>query len=161
MFDVGCSTKAIGDITEAVVMGALPQAGFSVLVPWGENQRYDLVVETGGHFLRVQCKTGRVIQDGSILAFSTASHDGHRARQSYRGQADLFAVYAPPPSTGQVYVLPVEDVGENAVWLRLTPARNGQEIGVRYAEEYLLSVWAARQITQHPGAGDHKAPDLA
>src|SRR5215467_3220880 len=31
----------------------------------------------------------------SVLAFNATSHDGHRARQSYRDQADVFAVYSP------------------------------------------------------------------
>jgi PD-(D/E)XK endonuclease len=50
-------TKAAGDITEAVVLAEFLRAGFPVLLPFGDNRRYDLVVEAGGRFLRVQCKT--------------------------------------------------------------------------------------------------------
>jgi hypothetical protein len=140
---VRANTKTIGEITEAIVLAEFLKAGFSVLLPFGENQRYDMVIETGGRFLRVQCKTGRVGREASVLAFNATSHDGHRARQSYRGEADLFAVYS--PHAKQVYVLDVNEVGETTVWLRLTPARNGQEIGVRYAEEHTLAAWMARQ----------------
>lgn len=141
MFGVA-NTKTIGDRTEAIVLAEFVKAGFPVLLPFGENQRYDMVIEAGGGFLRVQCKTGRTVHDESVVVFNATSHDGHRPRQGYRGQADLFAVYA--SHTGQVYVLPVDEVGETAVWLRLTPAKNHQEIGVRYAEEHTLAVWAAR-----------------
>ena len=50
-------TKAIGDVSEAMILTEFLKAGFPVLVPFGDNRRYDLVVEVGGHFLRVQCKT--------------------------------------------------------------------------------------------------------
>ena len=56
---------------------------------------------------------------------------------------DLFAVYA--PSNGQVYVLAVDEVPETDVWMRLTPARNNQQLKVRLAEEHTLVAWAARQ----------------
>jgi hypothetical protein len=139
---VTVNTKAIGETTEAIVLAEFVKAGFPVLLPFGENHRYDMVIEAGGRFLRVQCKTGRALQDRAVVCFNATSHDGHRARQGYRNQADLFAVYA--PYTGHVYVLPVDEVGETAVWLRLTPAKNNQEIGVRHAEEHLLAAWAAR-----------------
>jgi hypothetical protein len=51
------TTKRTGDLTEAQVMTALLGAGYNVLVPWGDNQRYDLVMEKAGRFHRVQCKT--------------------------------------------------------------------------------------------------------
>ena len=42
------NTKAAGDITEAIVLAEFLRAGFSVCVPFGDNRRYDLVVEAGG-----------------------------------------------------------------------------------------------------------------
>src|SRR5690348_12697220 len=102
-----------------MVLAAFVQAGLPVSVPFGENQRYDLVVDVHGTLLRVQCKTGRAVQGASVLVFNATSHDGHRARQGYRNQADLFAVYS--PHTRQIYVLDVNEVGETSVWLRLTP----------------------------------------
>jgi len=142
------NTKTVGEITEAVAMAEFVKAGFPVLLPFGENQRYDMVIEADGRFLRVQCKTARLIRNASgaagsnVLAFNATSHDGHRARQSYRDQADVFAVYS--PHTKQVYVLGVNEVGETTVWLRLTPAKNNQSVGVRYAEEHTLATWVAR-----------------
>jgi hypothetical protein len=143
-------TKAIGNATEAVVLAEFVKAGFKVLVPFGEDNRYDLVIEAGDRFLRVQCKTASPCGwngDRSCLRFHGYSHrfaagkfDG---REAYRGQADLFAAYA--PSTGQVYVLAVDEVPETDVWLRLAPARNGQHSGVRMAADCTLQAWAATQ----------------
>ena len=73
-------------------------------------------------------------------AFGPGDRLTSRAR-SYRNEADLFAAYA--PSTGQVYVLAVDNVPETAVWLRLTPAKNHQQARIRYAEDNTLAAWAA------------------
>ena len=48
-------------------------------------------------------------------------------------------------TTGQVYVLSLDDVPETDVWLRLEPSRNGQRTGVRLAEDHTLEAWAAKQ----------------
>jgi PD-(D/E)XK endonuclease len=136
------NTKAIGERTEAIILAEFLKVGFPVLLPFGDNQRYDLVVEVNGVFKRVQCKTARVIQSGSVLCFNARSTNPRRDGGSYRSQADLFAVYS--NHTKQVYVLAVDEVGEVGVWLRLTPAKNCQQLGVRKADDYLLETWAAR-----------------
>lgn len=140
-------TKAIGEISEAFVIAEFIKAGFPVLLPFGENQRYDMAVDNHGRLLRVQCKTATLVTangHGSTgcLRFNAHSVEDRRHRTSYRDQADLFAVYA--PHTGQVYVLAVDDVPETAVHLRLTPARNGQQRGVRLAEDHTLAAWVTR-----------------
>ena len=132
-------------------MAEFVKAGFPVLIPFGEDSRYDLVIEAGGRFYRVQCKTASPCGwqgDRSCIRFHGYSHrfeaGKFAGREGYRDQADLFAVYAPPPSTGQVYVLPVDEVPETDEWLRLTPARNGQQRKTRLAEDHTLAAWVAR-----------------
>ena len=151
MFDMP-NTKRIGEISEAVVPAEFLKEGFPVLLPFGDNQRYDMVVNVSGRFLRVQCKTASPCGwkgDGSCIRFKARSGGfgpGDRMTnrsQPYRGEVDLFAVYA--PSNGQVYVLAVDEVPETDVWMRLTPARNNQQLKVRLAEEHTLVAWAARQ----------------
>jgi len=100
------STSKTGEITQAKVLAALVESGRSVLLPFGDHKRYDMVVEEPeGCFLRVQCKTGWV-SHGAIW-FATASVDsrsipGSVRRQGYRGQIELFGVYC--PATHQVYL---------------------------------------------------------
>jgi hypothetical protein len=134
-------TKAAGDIAEAVVLAEFLRAGFPVLLPFGDNRRYDLVVEAGGRFLRVQCKTASQCGGGACIRFKARS--GVHQSRSYRGQADLFGAYS--PYTGQVYVLAVNEVPDTDVWLRLMPAKNNQQLKIRRAEDHTLAAWAARQ----------------
>jgi hypothetical protein len=88
--------KTIGDRTMLAVMLALHDAGYTVLLPVGENTRYDLVIDDGTSLTRVQCKTGR-LRRGAVR-FSTCSSYGHHRRSSptrrdYRGDIDWFAVH--------------------------------------------------------------------
>jgi hypothetical protein len=146
------NTKAIGEISEAVVLAEFLKAGIPVLLPFGDNQRYDMVVEAGGRFLSVQCKTASLCGwrgDDSSLRFKARSGgfgpgDSVTSRsQPYRGEVDLFAAYS--PNTRQVYVLAVDEVPETDVWLRLAPARAHNQHPHRMAEDHTLEAWAARQ----------------
>src|SRR5438477_4017640 len=87
--------KLKGDITTAKVMASLLTLGKTVLLPWGENHRYDLVIEENGVFKRVQCKTARVINGCVMFNSSSTGNPNAPYRQHYRGQADYFGVYAP------------------------------------------------------------------
>ena len=91
--------KAVGERSEAIILAALLRAGYNPLLPaFTDNQRYDFVLDMGdGRFLRVQAKTGRLLEAEGIIVFPTSSSQTHRGRgrQDYRGQADYFAVYCP------------------------------------------------------------------
>jgi hypothetical protein len=50
--------KAIGDRSTLAIIFALQANGFDLLVPFGENTRYDLVIDDGTRLACVQCKTG-------------------------------------------------------------------------------------------------------
>ena len=127
----------VGLRTEAHILSELVRRGYSVLLPFGVNRRYDLVLDLEGAFLRVQCKTGR-LRNGAIT-FSPKSVQANTRRvlvRDYRGEADVFLVYC--PDTEGLYAVPVEEAGVSAVSLRVAPTQNGQETGVRWAAEYEL-----------------------
>ena len=149
--------KAIGDRTTLAAMQALQATGYAVSVPFGENVRYDLVIDDGEHLQRVQCKTGRLC-DGAIR-FATCSCYGHhmrpsQARRDYLGQVDCFAVHC--PETSGVYLLPIEDVPVRVqAALRVDAPRNGQRRRVRHAAAYEIgrvSVRPTRELRASSGA---------
>jgi hypothetical protein len=130
--------KAVGDQTTLAAMLALQDVGFIVSVPFGENARYDLVIDDEARLGRVQCKTGR-LRDGAVQ-FKVCSSYAHHANpasaaRDYLGQIEYFAVYC--PDTSGVYVVPIDDVPLR--WearLRVAASRNGQERRVRHAADY-------------------------
>jgi hypothetical protein len=96
-------TREKGNLTEAKILAAFVDAGYLVLLPFGDGHKYDLVIDDGQHILRVQCKTGRV-RNGCLM-FNACSFSGNAGtRKDYKGLADLFAVLN--PETGQVYDSP-------------------------------------------------------
>ena len=129
--------KAIGELSEMAAALHLMRAGYDVAQPFGDNARYDLVIDDGARLLRVQVKTGRLGQDGGI-AFPTCSSQVHRGRgrMTYHGQCDLFAVYC--PELDQTYLVPVEVTGARSCTLRVEPPKNNQAAGVRWAADYVL-----------------------
>jgi hypothetical protein len=132
--------KLVGDATEAMVIARLVQAGKNVLLPFGENRRYDLVIDEGDHFVRVQCKTGR-LRSGAIR-FNTCSSTYHHPNnqgtkayhRGYAGEADLFGVYV--RENDRVYLIPVTQVGTREGVLRVDPSRNNQSARVRWARDF-------------------------
>jgi len=103
--------------------------------------RYDLVIEDAdGKFWRVQCKTGWLNEDHSVILFASSSSMNytvkHKGARSYRGQCEYFAVYV--EAINKVYFIPVDDVGMARATLRLTPSKNNQEKNVRWAKDYEL-----------------------
>jgi hypothetical protein len=88
--------KSIGDRTTLAVMFALQGRGYDISLPFGENTRYDLVIDDGVTLSRVQCKTGR-LRAGAIR-FAACSCYAHHPnpkvlRRDYLGQIDYFGVH--------------------------------------------------------------------
>jgi hypothetical protein len=145
--------KDIGDRTTLATMLALTECGFAVFCPFGENTRYDLVIDDGETLRRVQCKTGR-LREGAIQ-FKTCSSYAHHSNpasraRDYLGQIDCFAVYC--PETQGVYLIEIEDIPLRwAGSLRVDPARNGQTKRIRSAADYLVGTVSVR-TTAEPDA---------
>jgi hypothetical protein len=127
----------VGQRTEAAILAELVKRGYRVLVPFGVNQRYDLAIDTGERFLRVQCKTGR-LKNGCVY-FRTASTRANTLRaftRDYRGDADVFLVYC--QETERVYALDVDEAAASQAVLRVDPTANNQARGIRWAAEHEL-----------------------
>ena len=103
---LGMKSKA--EKTEAAILARLSgQEGVTILLPFGGgNGRNDMVIDDHGTFYRVQCKTGRLEQNGTVVAFNAASSTCHyyggkaRERRDYRGQVtseNLECIVALPP----------------------------------------------------------------
>jgi hypothetical protein len=119
------------------ILAKLMRQSKLVLMPIGDHLRYDLAIDDEGRFLRVQCKTGRLI-NGAVLfltcSINSRNKRGKTIRRSYRGEVELFGVYC--PDNGKCYLVPVGNVGPNQGFLRVNPPRNGQKTRILWAEDY-------------------------
>jgi hypothetical protein len=143
--------KDKGDRSTLAIMAALREAGFALLMPFGENTRYDLVIDDGTNLARVQCKTGR-LREGAVRFNACSFYGNHRnpavPSRDYQGQVDYFAVYC--PETAGIYLIPIEDLPLRRLGaLRVDPPRNGQRKRIRFAADYEIG---RVPITRAPGA---------
>lgn len=127
----------VGLRTEAAILGELVRRGYQVLIPFGTNQRYDLVLDMDDEFIRVQCKTGRK-RRGCVLfnTHSVRSNTQGWLARGYEGEAELFLVYC--PDIERIYAVPVNEAPASLGCLRLEPPQNGQHEGIRWARDYEL-----------------------
>ena len=129
------TTKQKGEISESQVLAALMRAGYPVLVPFGDNQRYDLVFDDGEALRRVQVKTGR-LRAGSIRFNCASWQRDSKVKSTYVNQTDYFGVYC--PDTCECYLIPIHDCPSNEMSLRITPTISGQIRGTNLAEKYRI-----------------------
>lgn len=131
------NTKAKGEISEGHVIAHLLKLGYSVSMPFGDNQRYDLIWDDRTRLWRVQVKTARMVN--GCVAFSAASTNGFtHVKTGYRGQIELFMAYC--PQLDRVYRVPVDEVGNTEVRLRVDPPRGVVISTIRWAKDYELTV---------------------
>lgn len=128
------NTKTVGEISEARVLATLAEAGYRVLLPWGDNQPYDLVVDDNGRFIRIQVKTGR-IENGVITAHGTSQSTYVRHRYTAE-EIDCIAVYEAVQK--EVYVVPINQCGVHLT-LRIDPPRNNQVNKIVWARDFLFT----------------------
>lgn len=125
-------TKQKGDTAEAYVAYILKQKGFNVLIPWGEDVRYDLVSEKDGIFKRIQVKYIR--PKNGVLEVRFRSCNNHKVLHYSSSDVDIVAVYNGEGKN--VYFIPLVDAGRKGYKLRLIPAKNNQKKFVTLSSKY-------------------------
>jgi prevent-host-death family protein len=135
-----------GNVAEAAIAFHAARLGIEVCRPLLEHGRYDLVMEIGGRLQRVQCKWAQRVGDVVVvrLVSSRFTPGAGYVRTRYRqGEIDAVAAYC--ADLDRCYLLPPEIVTDrNAVRLRLSETKNGQQAGLNWASQYELSEAVAR-----------------
>ena len=96
------------------------------------------MIEVDGDFFRIQAKTGRETDSGTIQfeTVSTKARSDGYVRDDYEGDIDFFAVYA--PSLEEVYLVPIREAAKGKMEIRFEEPGNNQRVGVNWHEDYLL-----------------------
>lgn len=134
------STIRKGNVGVAKVIADLTAKGFSLSVPLNEGERYDLIADNGEELLRVQCKYTESNGEFVIARPRSVTHTGYRAKvaHKYTGEEiDLLAVY--DATSDSCFYIPADELGAgmDEFRLRLTPPKNNQVRGIRWAKDYL------------------------
>ena len=125
----------IGQITELKCQLFLVEQGFNVLIPMGNHQKYDLVIERNGKFTRIQVKHASSQNDGKSFLVKTR-YDVRDISKSQRVRHETYSLedcdYIMTEFENQFYIFPVFGTSETKLWL--TDVRLKTQ---RKAEDYL------------------------
>ncbi len=124
--------KTKGSVAELVVAAKLMNEGWHILMPYGENARYDLVAEKDGRFVRIQVKYVTP-KDGKLYVNCRSSNNWSVVPYTAK-EIDVLAVYNAIDAS--VYYVPVGSIRKSAMTLRLEPTKNNQKAHVRFAKEF-------------------------
>jgi hypothetical protein len=93
------NSKRRGEVAEAMFLTKMATMGFSVATPWGDSDKYDLIVDTGARLLRVQVKSShRPSKYGGYHV------PAHARGVSYRASdVDLLVAYVVPHDAWYVF----------------------------------------------------------
>ena len=115
------------------MLAHLAKKGFSVSLPFGNNQRYDMIVDDGQRLMKAQVKTGR-LRSGVVMFHSCSTNGFTGSHAGYKGQADIFLVYC--QEIDKVFMVPVDKVGTTVVSLRIDPPRCSQQRRINWAKDF-------------------------
>ena len=131
------STKERGNLTELQCLTAFYSCGYKVSIPYGENCRYDFILDTGKQLLRVQIKTSSPLKNNKDgFKFATCStkvnSKGSVQHEYTKDEIDYFATYY----QGKCYLISVLDTGKREKIIRFSYPKNGQKKNVALAKDY-------------------------
>jgi hypothetical protein len=125
--------KTKGYIAEMAVAADLLKRGWGVLFPFGENNRYDLVAEKNGKFVKVQVKYVTPV-NGALYVGCKSSNNWSVDKYTPK-EIDFIAVYN--SGNGKIYFVPSSRFNASAINLRIAPTRNNQETSIKYAKDFV------------------------
>lgn len=131
-------TKSIGNIGEAKVLCKFVELGVPVYLPFGDNERSDLIADFNGKLNRIQVKTSIKAEDGKMIFDLTSSteHRSNGIKHKYTDkEIDYFACYN--IARDKIFLVPV-DKERVSITIRYEKTKNGQTEGVNFEEDFLI-----------------------
>ena len=126
-------TTGKGNVSLMKIASKFAEKGYSVLFPFLEGGRYDLVVEKEGKFKRIQCKTGKLKKDSIVVKLHSCTQLG--VRYYTKKEIDSFGVFC--PQNDKVYLLNIEEISRTSMVLRLQKTKNNSKV-TNWAKDYEL-----------------------
>jgi len=143
---MGYNTKIKGNKAEAVIMSQFVRNNIPVLLPFGDNEKYDLVIELNNQFKSVQIKYGRY--ESNCVAADIRHRIGVKRidYETYFDKVDFIAIWC--ETNDKSYLLPLQEFGNKTqVRLRLNPPINNSCIStVCWARDYEFDLVLSQQL---------------
>jgi len=127
-------TKDMGSIIELKVAADLSEKGYKILIPFDENNSYDLVAEKDGKFLRIQCKSPAAFSNNKVVVHCRVCN--HTKVHKYKEtDFDFMSTYR----DGICYYIPSKlTANRSSVSLLLKESKNKNQFKVLKAIDFLV-----------------------
>ena len=130
----------IGLITEMKCQLFLVELGYNVLIPVGNHQKYDLVIESNGKFTKIQVKHASIQDEGRSFLVKTR-YDVRDISKSQRVRHERYSEndcdYFMTEYNGIFYIFPVFGTMETKFWLE-KPKLSTQKFAKDFVAEKVL-----------------------
>lgn len=133
------NTKQLGNLTELQCITRLYEIGCSVSIPYGNSDKYDIIIDYNDILYKVQIKHSSEYYDknGNLdyikfkCRWQGHNSQGYTQNLYQSNEIDLFATFY----DGECYLVPRSECTNEKV-LRIHPPRNGQKKGISFLEDY-------------------------
>ena len=133
------NSKRIGNIGEAKVLAKFVEMGIPVYIPFGDDEKADLIAEFNDKLNKIQVKTSIKSKNGCSI-FDLTSSTAHRTnggRRKYsNSEIDYFALYS--LDRDKIYLMKAPDNPMTAITIRFEDTKSGKKIGVNYESDFLI-----------------------
>jgi Holliday junction resolvase len=124
--------KTKGDIAELSVAKKLLENGWQILIPYGENHRYDLVAEKKHKFVRIQVKY--TTPKNGVLNINCRSSNNWSVLHYDSTEIDIIAAYN--PINNDIYFIPISEINHSLFKIRISPTKNNQKLKIHLAKDF-------------------------
>ena len=131
-------TKRYGNIGEAVAISSFVKYGIPIYLPFGDNEKADIIAEFNGKLNKIQVKTSIKAKDGK-MTFDLTSCTNHRSngnRHKYTTEEiDYFFCYN--VERDKTFLIKVSDE-ITTICIRYETPKNSQMKNVHMEDDYIF-----------------------
>lgn len=132
--------KIKGNIGESAILFEFVKRQIPVSIPYGDNERYDLIAEFDGKLNKIQIKYcgEETANDGVVCpCASSYNHTATRTNwETYAGEVDYFCFWIAKDE--KALIISADEVGDRkSITFKRTPAKNGQT--TRLMDDYTFN----------------------
>ena len=134
------NTKKLGNLTELQCITSLYQLGCAVSIPFGNSEKYDIIIDYNNKLYKIQVKHACEVLDDeqNVVAIKiTTTWQGHNSNGYKRHKytevdCDFFATFY----NNECYLIPQNECS-NEKQLRIIPPKNNQKKGINFLSDYI------------------------
>lgn len=135
---MGAYNKTLGTIGESVILAEFLKHGINVLIPYGDNLPYDLVICINNIFYKIQVKTTEQVVDDCMVFNICKSNPYTKKNVKYtKEEVDYFALYC--VETNWCGLISINECGVKELRIKTQPPKNNQLDKSKLADDYILN----------------------